>query len=131
MTGCHVKPEQVFNLILGYNDDYLEQASNTNAAAGNNFLYGTVVPADEVWVVCGISGINVTRAITQISGGIYNGSTYHALFGANSPAASQIVYCPISLIVGPGNKVYAIYIGCTAGDDIYLNIAGYKVKLTQ
>lgn len=131
MPGCHVQPDQQWNLIFGYNAPYLEQKINLAALAGDNFLVGTVVPAGEAWVVSGLSGINWTRVITRISGGIYDGAVYYSFFAKASPAIGEAVFCSVPLVVSAGNYVYCYYQGCTAGDDIYFNAAGYKMKLTQ
>lgn len=131
MPGCHVQPEQMFNLIWGYNAIYKERISNTNANAGANFLYGTVVPTGQLWVGASLVGFNVNRSPTAISLGLYDGTTWYNLTQRAGAGAGVTIEWTGLAPLAAGSRFFAYITGCAAGDDIYLDIVGYKMVLTQ
>ena len=131
MSGCHVQPEQMFNLIFGYNDQYAEVVSSTNAVVGTNELLGTVVPSGEVWVVTAALAFDVQTAASAICIGLYDGSEYYYAIREKSPAAASPVNLVSTYVMKPGDKALGRFFGCVAGDDIYAHFLGYKMKLSQ
>ena len=131
VAGCHIKPEQFFNLIFGYNDRYAQQVSNLNASAGSNYLFGTTVPAGEIWVVGTMAASNVNTISSGISVGVYDGATYYTLTAKKSPAAAEWVPWSGIMVLKEGDRLFAWFGACAAGDDLFFNANGYKMKVAQ
>jgi len=131
MTGCHVQPEQMFNLIWGYNAAYAERISNLAASLGANFLYGTVVPAGELWVAVSLVAFDTIHNPDLISLGVYDATTWFNLTQKAGPGIGATVEWTGIAPIPAGSKAFAYFTSCNAGDDIYLDIIGYKMKLTQ
>lgn len=129
--GCHVKPEQMFNLIFSYYDQYLELLETDDAPAGAFALSGTAVPADEVWVVRFVTARNKITNPSQIRIGILEGATLYPFVEAVAPGANIFVELNGMLVLKEADKVRARFGGCVLGDDLEVNISGYKMKLTQ
>lgn len=130
MPGCHVQPDQQWNLIFGYNAGYYELFTDTSAPAGTVLKYGTVVPAGQAWVVQAIAGCNVNRqANVQLD--VYDGASYVILADVLTPAANRWGTWTGSFVMGPGAKFCVIFLGTTLNDDLYWAAGGYKMKLTQ
>jgi len=131
MAGCHVQPEQMFNLIWGYNGQYLERVEVANATAGKNVLLGTEVPPGELWVVTGLVARDESNVVTSGAVGVYDGSEYvHAGYTADPARRVPITYSGLLPMV-EGDKASATFWGCTLNDDLDLWIVGYKMKLAQ
>lgn len=131
MDGCHVKPEQIFNLIWGYNDQYFEVVSDLTADAGTNILLGTQVPDDELWVVTSVATYNNTNKPGASMVGVLKGGDYNVL-NSDAPSAKSVAvtWSGLATMV-KDDRAFAILTGCTANDDIYLYAHGYKMKLAQ
>ena len=131
MGGCHVQPEQMFNLIFGYNDQYRQVVWTASATLGANRQYGTEVPAGEVWVVTSMCAYDGTNNPGQIAVGMYNGSSYLNVNMAVGVVANQAVVFNGLMVMKAGDKAQAFYGSCTAGDGLTFAITGYKMKLVQ
>jgi len=131
MPGCHVQPEQMFNLIWGYNAPYAERVSNLNAGAGANFLLGTIVPTGEVWVACSLTAYDANNNPTAITLGLFDNVGSYDLTRRAGPGVNVTIEWNGLAVASAGGKFYAYITGCVAGDDIYLDIVGYKMKLSQ
>lgn len=131
MAGCHVKPEQMFHLIWGYNEQYFERVLNETAALGTNVLLGKQVPENELWVVTAVSSYNADHKPDAVIIGILKDTTYNTLFSdAPSAANVTVAWSGLATMV-KDDRAFGILTGCTANDDIALYIHGYKMKLTQ
>lgn len=119
----------VDNLILGYNDRYLEEVFDTNASAGSNFLNGSAVPSGEIWIVTILGARNLTRDPSVIYLGIYDGTARRYLGGKATPGTNIHFTMTGPFILKAGDYVTALIMGCGAGDDIYLEANGYKMKV--
>jgi len=131
MTGCHVQPEQMFDLIWGYNAGYAERVSNLNAANGGNILSSTIVPTGEVWVACSLVAFNDSRNPTTIFLGLDDRTTWYNLTRKAGAGVGLSTEWSGMAVAPAGSRFYAYITGCVAGDHIYLEIVGYKMKLTQ
>ena len=118
-------------LLIGYSEKYDERKSNTSAAAGTNSLVGTAVPAGEVWVVQGLGAVNINTACSKIHIRVDNGSTYCILVEDASPVAGNSVLWSGSILLAEGDKVTATFYTCVLNDDIYLDIWGFKMSITE
>lgn len=126
-----VQPEQMFNLIFGYNAQYLERAFTLNAGGANVFLFGAAVDPDEVWVVTAMGAFNNSRNPSSIALGVNDGSDYINVQYKTSPGTGGIVSYQGLLPMKQGDKAFAYFKGCVSTDDLYLDLVGYKMKLTQ
>ena len=131
MAGCHVKPEQAFNLIFGYESQYFERVFDLNPGASTKFLYGTAVDPGEVWVITSMAAFNNTRDPATISVGVYDGATWMNATQQAGPGAGITISYQGQLPMKAGDKAFAYFTGGQAADDLYLDIIGYKMKLTQ
>lgn len=116
-------------LLWGYTDRYAERVSDLNADAGQNSLDGTVVPAGEVWMVEVISAQNATTSISAIILQVTDGSAYAEMARNNSPASGNNVNWYGRVTMKEGDKVHIIFDGCISGDDLYLDVWGYKMAV--
>lgn len=118
------------NLLWGYNDVFDETVQNLSASAGLNSLTTTAVPSGYIYVVVAASTVNITTACTRtrkVATG--SGGGYCDFHTTPTPAAGvhETIDCWIPL--KEGDYVTAYFYGCVAGDDIYLSIWGYKMKI--
>jgi hypothetical protein len=117
------------NLTWGYYDHLAEQQVNLAAGAGNNILAFTVVPAGEVWVVTGVSVLNVNTSVdvdARFNTPAVNVVVYH---WAAIPLATWVSSLPLNIVLKAGDNMQAWFNPCVAGDDIYAAIWGYKMKV--
>jgi hypothetical protein len=131
VAGCHIQPEQFFNLIFGYHDAYGERARERDASAGDNVLEGTHVPAGEVWIVTSLLGYAGNTVITKLSIGIYDGTTYKNVAIKPSPAINVGVQTQGFWPMKEGDRIFGYFSGCGASEDIIIEAIGYKMKLSQ
>ena len=78
------------NLLLGYNAVYQERALETNASAGENNLYGTAVPENEIWIVTSMAAWNDTRAIDVVTVGVASSISTQWVDNVLSPAKREL-----------------------------------------
>lgn len=131
MSGCHVQPEQMFNLILGYAAHYWHYASTTNWGAGYNAMSGPAVPTGEVWVVVAAHIKNITRAASMaISVRNAAGEQVALQTGSTTAAGAAFAWSGMAVLQA-GNFIFYEVSGCVAGDDGNWGSLGYKTKLTQ
>jgi len=116
-------------LPLWYRGQVTEQEVNTNAAAGANTLTGSTVPADEVWIIQIIEAIDLNTTLAELEIRWNAGGVWLTLASETSVVANHWIIIFPQIILAPGNYLTAYFNGCTAGDDLYLRYAGYKVKL--
>ena len=116
-------------LIFGYYDRLVGQAAYYDATAGNHTLESTAVPTGELWVVQQVSSINMNTAVTKIRLGVTTESTGCGLKDEVPAAADQWVTWGGQITLKEGDKIYVIFYGCNAGDDIILRWWGYKVSV--
>jgi len=119
------------NLLFGYNDRWAEREITTNANAGSNELYCDAVPAGYIYIVQFMLGVNLTSACSYIRLQVTDGVIYPILAQAISPAAGQYVLWEGSAVLKQGDKALGSFGGCTAGDDIYIDVWGYKMRLNM
>jgi len=113
--------------LFSYKGQYIEQVVNLNAAAGGNFLTGTVVPPNEVWVITVTHASNNNKAgcgifFQALKAGV--GHTYHV--GAATPVVVGTSWSGMVFLV-EGDCIQTYIDACDAGNDLYLNIFGYKM----
>lgn len=116
-------------LLWGYSDRYAERVSNLNADAGGNILASTVVPAGEVWVIEVISAQDATNNPTSVILQVTDGSAYPEMARNNSPTSGNNTNWYGRVTLKESDKVSVTINGCTAGDDLYMEVWGFKMKV--
>jgi len=130
MPGCHVQPEQMFNLIFGYNDRYSETGSDLGPAAGPyDAVLGDVDP-NEVWVINTIWGLNNTRGCV-IRLRFKMGADDHIVAAITTTAAGQTATWNGAVVMEEGDFVHVTFVNSLLNDDLYWGALGYKMVLTQ
>lgn len=118
-------------LVWGYSDLLYESYENLNAPAVFAFLTAASVPAGEIWIITHILAYDTDNAITRINLVAHDGVTAHAIRAKQTIAVYEEVMFTGRLVLKKDWYIQAHYWGCTAGDDIYLHIHGYKMKVAE
>jgi len=131
MVGCHVQPEQMFNLIWGYNDIWDEVMGFTATATSGSKSSG-VVPAGEIQVLQVATMYNQTRAGSTIAWVIVNPSAKWFELSSQTALAQ---YAPGvwsgTVVLAAGDYVLLSYAAVQVNDVLVGGVRGYKMKLTQ
>lgn len=131
MHGCHVKPEQMFNLIFGYNAQLLWSLVE-GAGANNCTKDGPEVPSDEVWVIEVIAFADSGRALTRVQIRIKeDADTYYLEDNLTTGGAGKFNSTRGPYYLAGGQKLNIYYGGSLTADDVWMILNGYKMKLTQ
>jgi hypothetical protein len=130
MNGCHIKPEQFFNLIFGYNAIYAESGSDLNPGAGTVVQTMSAVPAGEIWILQQVSLRNTARGARMIAH-VYNGTTEWDLIDQTTGAAGVRAIWTGAVVMQAGDYIRLAFYATTAGDDLYWQARGYKMKVSQ
>lgn len=117
------------NLLLGYNDRWSERDSDLNASAGANYLTTATVPSGYVYILQLARALNNTSATTKIRIYVSDGTLTPMIRVEATPAAKEEVLWEGQVVLKEGDSVGASFDGCTAGDDLYLDIWGMKMKI--
>ena len=116
-------------LPFGYSDIYYEGVRVDHAGAGSYWIYGSVVPAGEIWVVnTAVMWGNVNIA-GQVTLTIQKGSEYHHLTTLPSLAANKTMNFSGQAIVAPTYRMAAYFGSIAANNQKFMEITGYKVDL--
>ncbi|MBU2060149.1 MAG: hypothetical protein KKB38_20760, partial [Gammaproteobacteria bacterium] len=113
----------------GFSSGWMERQSNLACAAGFNALNSDTVGSGYVYRLHATRAVNTVSAITKISLQVTDGTTYVPITFVNTPALGEWLLWQGDIVVPPGGYVRAEFVGCKAGDDIYLDLWGYKMSL--
>jgi|GEM_PF-5407289 len=129
--GCHVKPEQFFNLIFGYYDQVL--IAKTVVATGTTcVLDSDAPPSGEVWVITSVGGSDNSRQSTYGEIGIMEGGiNKRNLYPLAPVGVSWTLGTRTMIILQAGDKVRLRLGGTENGDTCEAFFHGYKMKLAQ
>ncbi len=112
--------------IFSLDDQYVQVVSNTNLAAGTNTLSSTTVPAGKVYVINNISvRYDGTVAGVALTVYVYKGAGFANVYSINTVTTAQYYDRQVSLPIVAGGFIRLIVTGATAGNDAYLEVAGY------
>lgn len=114
-------------LILGPSSPLREIITNANASAGDNYLYGAIVPTDEIWVVLSVTHTNLNTTNLSVSMGMWDDSTVYTIADTLSAVVGKWYGSSIYMVLFPGNKMYARFSGCTLNDYISFRYTGFKL----
>lgn len=117
------------NGLLGYSGPLNISAVNLNAAAGNNTLTTSVVPAGEIWHTEGISILNNTSTTTQELI-VIDTSGANFQLAKNAGLAGTIPFTFVGVFtLTPGDSVSGVFSGCTLNDDLFIKVWGWKQSI--
>ena len=131
LGGCHIKPEQFFNLIFGYYDRYFEIGSDLNAPAGNVLKSLSAVPSDEVWMLQHFHAADANRQLRIQCQIIGTGGQAIEIRDTLADATSFAVTHSGWYILKPGDYVRFLFVGVVLNDDLWWKAWGFKMKLSQ
>ena len=118
-------------LMFGYSEVYHEKVSDMNATVTSDALVGSAVPAEEIWVVTSVVAYDKTTNVTQISASVTDDVTWWPFAQLFPTAAEEYLQWSGMVVLEQGDRIYVGFNGTIAGDDIYLNIHGYKMKIAE
>lgn len=130
MAGCHLKPEQLFSLLFGYSEEWLENDFVTGAATPGD-VYLTAVPAGEIWVVTHAMCRHTDPAARTIAAGIYDGANPSYFFQGVGVAAQVYVESPVWWVLPAGYQVTATANTLAAARRLYVYVTGFKQIISQ
>jgi len=117
-------------LLWGYSAAYYERLTQAEATA-ETMMDGSTVPAGEVWVVTSVVAWDNDNIITDITGFTYGDAVWIALGQKQSFTAAQEYWeWRGSIVVPAGGHIRVRFRGCTVGDDLFVDICGYKMRIT-
>lgn len=128
--GCHVQPEQMFNLIFGYAGQVLEATSAVGAGA-NKSTYSTAVPADEVHVITNVAARHDDGDNRTLMLRVWDGADYYHIARLGNVPKTDVLDRQGMWILVEGDMIEARALSLGAGDNVYVEINGYKMILTQ
>lgn len=113
--------------LFGIEDIVFERVTEGSASAGSNSLNGDTVPAGEYWWILYATMWDDTNDVSgntfldaNLDGGSYVLDLKNPL-PQNTPLKMEG-----AVILGPSDYIRARFYSVTAGDNLYLNYAGYK-----
>jgi len=118
-------------LIFGLSEAYRESEVNLNAGAGVNILTASTVPEGEVWVVTHIVAFNTVTNSSVVILQVYDGSTIYYLRRLLTPGVGGEVIHSAPIYLEQDDRVQAEFRGCVAGDDIFMTVYGYKMRIAE
>ena len=116
-------------LLWGYTDRLLLQGSTTTATAGTNIFTLATVPAGQVWVVTGVSMMDVNTAFgagvdAYFTDGVATVKAWYA-----GVAAQWQTWDNTFLVLKAAEYLKVYFTGCALNDDLYANVWGYKMAV--
>ena len=109
-------------------DHIHDLSQELGAAAGTRTVYSTAVPTGKIWVVQNAVAYDDTSAIDLISIGQNNKVSNLPAGRKASPAINELVSIEHPIILKAEWKIYAIFEGVVAGDNLSLVCNGYVVN---
>lgn len=131
MNGCHVQPEQMFNLIWGYNGHFAQYLTHTKSGAGEYNMDFTSVPSDEVWMLQALAAADF-HAVVRVVGSIETtGGVWAPVFDTDLVAATEYMCWTGAIVIPPLAFATISFKAVGNGHVVRGRICGYKMKLTQ
>jgi len=122
---------QKLGLIWGYYDRWGEDLGATKSGDGTYNAITTAVPAGYVYVLQGISLVNISGARGMMRFYAEVGVPYYTVAVSVTPAQ----YVPLVFVgngvLKAGDSVVVNQLSCLNGDVLYGGVWGYKMKLSM
>lgn len=118
-------------ILWGYTDTVVETVYEPNALLGLNTLVFTAVDEGYIHKIAGVSVRNANSGCTIVP--------YVRLSNQDIPVGTQtavtasntFVFPIIDVTLKEADKMKVLFYGCTALDDLYAHIWGYKMKVNM
>jgi len=131
MGGCHVQPEQMFDLIWGYHDT-LHVLATANAAGTSVTISFAAVPSDEVWWIQYITYQDTLRQSTPMVAAVMEaGANQMDVAVAVPPGTSWTSFIKSDIVIKNPAFMRVFGYACVNLDPCKAWLHGYKMKLTQ
>jgi hypothetical protein len=117
------------NVCWGYADSLLLQDSTGDADPGTNVFALDAVPTGEIWIVNGISLVNINSPWQGVVDAYLAGGIATVYSNYTGIAAQWGTWNGILIVLKEGEHLNFSIFGCTAGDDLYCNAWGYKMAV--
>jgi len=117
-------------LPWGYTGVVNQQVIDLNAAAGQNILSGSAVPAGEVWVIEVISVFNNTTACAKVVVDIVSDGQETELLYETTIVVGQRYIFDGRVTLNVGDYINVYFIDCVAGDDLYMRLHGNRMRVS-
>jgi hypothetical protein len=118
-------------LPWGFSAEYGESKYVSYAAAGGNTLTASTVPSGEVWVVETISAADITSPPDTIMIEAFKNSTMIVLLDEDAKGADRYTTWCGRITLAAGDYVRVEISGVTSGDQLYMRVGGYKMKIAE
>lgn len=115
---------------FSYDDVYTESFGMGAYMDGTIFVSGESVPPGYIYVVTHMTGYNDTRAPDSISFGLYDTTRMIMCTTFNEPLVQQRVGGQTHIILKEGYWAVGEFKGCMQNDLLFIDIHGYKVKVS-
>ena len=113
--------------LISFQSALLLHQENLNASAGNNTLTLGTVPNGEVWKVTRMNAWNNTTPATEVNLYATRGAITHHIDYIVGAAAVNINTREMEIWLKNNDTLWAQFIGCVAGDDLYANAFEHKM----
>lgn len=130
MSGCHVQPEQMFNLVFGYAGQILE-ADYVTTSNGTTSVLSTAVPPDEIHIVTQITVYHNDTVARTIRLLLEEGGGDCVLARVDGVDNLVTVDRQGWWVLVEGDQIEGRAISLASGKRVYLTISGYKMILSQ
>jgi len=131
MSGCHVKPEQIFNLIFGYNDRWAHDLSGVVSGDGAYSASVGLVDDTEIYVAQFVYIRNRSGQRGDSFIRFHDGTDMYYAALAVTPTRYTPLIWNGSVPMKYGDQVYVKQDSCLNNDVMEAGVWGYKMKLTQ
>ena len=115
---------------FGFSGVATQAFSNTNLSAGNNSIDGSAVPAGEIWIITNVVLIYF-GTVTRIFARSKIGGSYFTIFAEETPVTGKRYDRSGWWVFDSGDCINMATEGATVGDDIYLEMIGFRVDIDQ
>jgi hypothetical protein len=115
------------NKIFGYQANYTEHLENLEATAGANLLEGSTVPDDEMWAITNIAARDISTGNVRMEFNHYDLTANRCIKATTPTVGNTVVEWQGHLYLSPGESINCVFYNCANGDDIHLEINGYKM----
>ncbi len=119
------------NHLFSYESRINESLSNTNLAGGSNYLYGSNVPANKIYIITHI-GIAYVGTVAGVSLQVhaYIGTSTYTLLHQMPPVTLQWYVKEGWWVLVAGERIQGWCGGATAGDDLYFVYTGFQMDIS-
>lgn len=118
-------------LPFGLSGRVAEIVTDTNTGAGTDSVSTTAVPAGEYHIVSQISMYVASGSANNLVAYLNAAGTTPGLFGYTSPTSSQVYDRQGWWVLAPGDYIQVYGFDLTAGDDLSVSVAGFRVDIDQ